>query len=100
MVPLDTLLPGRSRGRLSVGKTLGVSSLLLTTTGACTDQPCPTPLFYVVHDGGYAVGVELRPHTSPRLDGQSPQDPDRHSAGHRAEGPSHRTPSQWPRTCR
>ncbi|MGW7139321.1 SDR family NAD(P)-dependent oxidoreductase [Streptomyces xanthophaeus] len=55
MVPLDTLLQGKTRGRLSVGKTMGVASLLLTTTGARTGRPRPTPLFYVEHDGGYAV---------------------------------------------
>ncbi|MFJ3582344.1 SDR family NAD(P)-dependent oxidoreductase [Streptomyces sp. NPDC090127] len=66
MVPLDTLLQGRSRGRLSVGRALGVASLLLTTTGAQTGRPRPTPLFYVEYDGGYAVvgsnfGLEHHP---------------------------------------
>ncbi|MCL7430397.1 SDR family NAD(P)-dependent oxidoreductase [Streptomyces sp. YS415] len=55
MVPLDTLLQDRTRGRFSVGRTLGVPSLLLTTTGARTGRPRPTPLFHVEHDGGYAV---------------------------------------------
>ncbi|MGW6868991.1 nitroreductase/quinone reductase family protein [Streptomyces sp. NPDC054901] len=66
MVPLDTHLQGRTRGRLRVGKSMGVASLLLTTTGARTGRPRPTPHFYVEHDGGYAVvgsnfGLEHHP---------------------------------------
>ncbi|MFD9333154.1 SDR family NAD(P)-dependent oxidoreductase [Streptomyces sp. NPDC060028] len=55
MVPFDTALQGQTQGRLSVGRALGVASLLLTTTGARTGQPRPTPLFYVEHADGYAV---------------------------------------------
>ncbi|GGU14376.1 SDR family NAD(P)-dependent oxidoreductase [Streptomyces lateritius] len=55
LVPLDTTLQHKTSGRLSVGRTLGVPALLLTTTGARTGQPRPTPLFYAEHNGGYAV---------------------------------------------
>ncbi|MFK0045974.1 nitroreductase/quinone reductase family protein [Streptomyces sp. NPDC090741] len=55
MVPLDTVVQARTNGRLSAGRSLGVPSLLLTTTGARSGRPRPTPLFYVDHAGGYAV---------------------------------------------
>ncbi|MFF4369463.1 nitroreductase family deazaflavin-dependent oxidoreductase [Streptomyces sp. NPDC001594] len=55
MVPVDTALQMRSAGRLSVGRPMGVPSLLLTTVGCRSGQLRPTPLFYVGHDGGFAV---------------------------------------------
>ncbi|MER6199765.1 SDR family NAD(P)-dependent oxidoreductase [Streptomyces sp. NPDC001586] len=55
LVPLDTALQTRTTGRFSVGRGLNVASLLLTTTGARTGRPRPTPLFYVDHADGYAV---------------------------------------------
>jgi|HubBroStandDraft_5_1064220.scaffolds.fasta_scaffold45458_3 deazaflavin-dependent oxidoreductase (nitroreductase family) len=55
LVPVDTVLQRRSSGRLSVGRGLGVPSLLLTTSGARTGQPRQVPLFYVPHREGYAV---------------------------------------------
>jgi deazaflavin-dependent oxidoreductase (nitroreductase family) len=54
-VPLDTAVQTRTNGRLSVGRTLGVTALLLTTTGARSGRSRPTPLFYVAHADGYAV---------------------------------------------
>ena len=55
VVPLDTAVQKRTDGRLSVGRTLGVAALLLTTTGARSGRSRPTPLFYVAHADGYAV---------------------------------------------
>ncbi|MGW8358418.1 SDR family NAD(P)-dependent oxidoreductase [Streptomyces wedmorensis] len=54
-VPADTWLQQRTRGRWSMGRSLGVPTLLLTSTGSRTGQPRQTPLFYVSHRGGYAV---------------------------------------------
>ncbi|MGW8767563.1 nitroreductase family deazaflavin-dependent oxidoreductase [Streptomyces sp. NPDC055815] len=53
--PVDTLLQRRTRGRWSMGRSLGVPALLLVSTGSRTGQPRETPLFYVPHRGGYAV---------------------------------------------
>jgi deazaflavin-dependent oxidoreductase (nitroreductase family) len=66
VVPLDTALQEKSLGRLSVGRGLGMTTLLLTTTRARTGQRHLTPLFYVDHAGGYAVvgsnfGLEHHP---------------------------------------
>ncbi|MFI7235662.1 SDR family NAD(P)-dependent oxidoreductase [Streptomyces cyaneofuscatus] len=55
MVPLDLTLQKKTTGRLSVGRGLGIDSLLLHTTGARTGQPRSTPLFYVAHKDGHAV---------------------------------------------
>jgi deazaflavin-dependent oxidoreductase (nitroreductase family) len=55
LVPVDTVLQRHSTGRLSVGRGLGVPSLLLTASGARTGKPRQVPLFYVPHRGGYAV---------------------------------------------
>ncbi|MFD6185938.1 SDR family NAD(P)-dependent oxidoreductase [Streptomyces goshikiensis] len=55
LVPLDTAIQQKSTGRFSAGRSLKVPALLLTTTGARTGRPRPTPLFHVEHAGGYAV---------------------------------------------
>jgi hypothetical protein len=55
LVPVDTMLQFHSAGRLSVGRVLGVPSLLLTSTGALSGQPRQAPLFYVAHGDGYGV---------------------------------------------
>ncbi|MFB8183264.1 nitroreductase/quinone reductase family protein [Streptomyces sp. NPDC055966] len=55
MVPVDALLQRRTMGRLSIGRTVGLHSLLLTTTGARTGQPRQVPLFHVPYGRGFAV---------------------------------------------
>ncbi|MCY0924048.1 SDR family NAD(P)-dependent oxidoreductase [Streptomyces sp. H27-G5] len=54
-VRADTFLQHRTRGRISIGRGLGVNSLLLATTGRKTGQTRHTPLFCFPHRGGYAV---------------------------------------------
>lgn len=44
LVPVDTMVQFHSAGRLSVGRGLGVPSLLLTSTGALSGQPRQAPL--------------------------------------------------------
>ncbi|MDT0447805.1 nitroreductase/quinone reductase family protein [Streptomyces hesseae] len=55
MVPLDAALQRRTKGRLSIGRAVGLHSLLLNTTGARTGQPRQVPLFHVPYEHGFAV---------------------------------------------
>lgn len=55
IAPLDAVLQRHSDGRLSLGRVLGLPSLLLITTGVRSGRPRPVPLFHVPHAGGYAV---------------------------------------------
>lgn len=55
MVPADRFLLKRSNGRVAVGNSLGVDSLLLTTTGKRSGQPRTTPLWYHHHGDAFAV---------------------------------------------
>ncbi|WP_371656825.1 MULTISPECIES: nitroreductase family deazaflavin-dependent oxidoreductase [unclassified Streptomyces] len=52
---MDTVLQRYSVGRWSVGRGLGVPSLLLASTGARSGQPRQSPLFYVGHRNGFCV---------------------------------------------
>lgn len=55
IVPADKALQRGTTGRMSLGRALGLPSLLLTTTGARSGQPRDVPLFHVPHEGGFAV---------------------------------------------
>ncbi|MGW3209242.1 nitroreductase/quinone reductase family protein [Streptomyces sp. NPDC001135] len=52
---MDALLQRRTTGSLSIGRAVGLHSLLLTTTGARTGQPRQVPLFHVPYACGFAV---------------------------------------------
>jgi deazaflavin-dependent oxidoreductase (nitroreductase family) len=55
MVPVDATMQRHTAGRLSIGRAVGLHSLLLTTTGARTGRPRQVPLFHVPYAGGFAV---------------------------------------------
>jgi deazaflavin-dependent oxidoreductase (nitroreductase family) len=55
--PLDRLLAGVSRGRISLTAGLAAPELMLTTIGAKTGRERPVPLLYVRDGGGYVVAA-------------------------------------------
>ncbi|MEJ8639803.1 SDR family NAD(P)-dependent oxidoreductase [Streptomyces sp. MS2.AVA.5] len=55
LVLLDSALHRSSHGHLSVGRSVGYPSLLLTTTGALSGQPRSVPLLHFPHRDGYTV---------------------------------------------
>jgi deazaflavin-dependent oxidoreductase (nitroreductase family) len=55
LVPLDRWLMARRRGRWSVGRFVGVPTLLLTTTGRRSGRARTQPLAYIVDGEAYVV---------------------------------------------
>lgn len=57
LVPLDTALQRRTRGRLYIISLADARGLLLTTTGRRSGQPRSVPLLYVPVPAGYVVAA-------------------------------------------
>ncbi|WP_211260793.1 nitroreductase family deazaflavin-dependent oxidoreductase [Amycolatopsis jejuensis] len=55
IMPADRLLLRVSGGRVGVGATVGLRTLLLTTIGRTSGEPRQVPLLYVERSGGYVV---------------------------------------------
>jgi deazaflavin-dependent oxidoreductase (nitroreductase family) len=55
LAPMDTMLLRASRGRLGVGVTVGLRTLLLTTVGKRSGQPRQVPLVFLRQRDGFLV---------------------------------------------
>jgi deazaflavin-dependent oxidoreductase (nitroreductase family) len=55
LVPLDRVLLRVTKGKLGIGATVGLRTLLLTTIGRRSGDKRQVPLLYIEHGGGFVV---------------------------------------------